>query len=231
MRKITASNGKPVSLGAVMLGGAYTTQRERNQDDYYPTPHIATEALLRKWTPEGNIWEPCAGSGDITDVVKKHKPDDFVYQTDINPRRDDILKQDFLKTTEPPENIDTIITNPPFKLAEAFIRHGFEIGIKRQAVLLKSTFFHAKSRIDLFYDIRPKLLLPMTFRVDFMGLGRPTMDTMWVIWDDIANTKHTEYDLLPRPLTKEEIEKQERSRQRKHKREQRRLLKQAGLAL
>lgn len=196
---------KTVSMGAIMTGGARITQRPRQENDFYSTPPEAIEALMRYWKPKGNVWEPCAGIGAITDVVKKHKPDDFIYQSDINPQREDIVKQDFLKTTELPTGVDTIITNPPFKLAEEFIRHGFALGVKRQAMLLKSTFFHAKTRLELFRDMRPKIILPMNWRLDFMNLGRPTMETIWVIWDDIVNTRHTEYDILEKPLTEEEI--------------------------
>lgn len=210
--------------------GARITQRPRQENDFYSTPEEATEALLRRWKPTGNVWEPCAGISAIADVVQRHKPDDFIYQSDINPQRDNIVKQDFLKTTELPHNIDTIITNPPFKYAEAFIRHGFALGVKRQAMLLKSTFFHAKSRFELFHDMRPKLLLPMNWRLDFMNLGRPTMETMWVIWEDIANTKTTEYDILEKPLSAPEIEALKKREANRHKRLTREALREARLA-
>ena len=201
MEKVTASDGRPVSLGAVMTGGAYTMQRAREKDDFYPTPPEATEALMR-YLPikTGCIWENCAGNGMLADVVKKHHPARKMFMTDINPRREDIVQMDFLRAEHAPEDPDdiTIITNPPFKLAEKFIRHGFALGVGRQAILLKSTYFHASTRTPMFRQFKPAFVLPLNWRLDFMNLGRPVMECSWFVFDG-PGFRETVYDVLERP--------------------------------
>lgn len=190
---------KTVSMGAVMTGGARVTQRQREKNDYYGTPPEATEALMRHWCPSGDIWEPCAGKGMLSDVVQKFKPNDKIHLTDLNPQRDDIIRADFLTTASAPASDLTIITNPPFKYAAEFIKKGFELGVQKQAMLLKSTFFHAASRAGLFRQHRPSQVLALTWRLDFMNLGRPVMECIWVVFDSPCAAR-TDYDILEKPV-------------------------------
>lgn len=105
-------------------------------------------------------------------------------------------------TAETPENVDFIITNPPFSLAQEFIEKSLERGIPF-AFLLKSQFWHAKKRYALFYAHPPTYVLPLTWRPDFLfktrGKGSPLMDVMWVVW--IPGKTHTLYRPLAKPET------------------------------
>lgn len=80
----------------------------------------------------------------------------------------------------PPE-YDIIITNPPFSLSEEFILHAWELG-KPFALLLKSQYWHAARRYELFTRCTPSEILPLTWRPDFDGRGAPLMDVMWCVW-------------------------------------------------
>lgn len=138
-------------------------------------------------------WEPAAGEGDMAGVLQTYF--ETVYTTDI------LDGTDFLKSSI--DTADWIITNPPFSLAEAFIRRASELG-KPFAFLVKSQFWHAKRRLSLFDEFPPSYILPLTWRPDFFFKddhgGSPLMDVMWCVWlmPHIKGTQ-TVYRPLERP--------------------------------
>ncbi len=90
---------------------------------------------------------------------------------------------DFLATRSAPDGCTAIVTNPPYKLAAEFIERALSFDLPFVAILLKSTFWHAKRRQGLFERRPPTHIHPLTWRPDFMNLGAPTMETMWCAWD------------------------------------------------
>ena len=159
--------------------------KARKASDLYPTPPEVTVALMRflKLPAGTDVWEPACGQGDMVETLRNCGM--LVYGTDIR------SGQDFLKTYGPhytDKSIDWIITNPPFSLAEEFIRHAAEIG-KPFAMLLKAQYWHAAKRAQLFREIPPSYVLPLTWRPDFLFKERngkkgasPLMDVMWCVW-------------------------------------------------
>lgn len=138
--------------------------KARKASDLYPTPPEVTVALMRflKLSAGTDVWEPACGQGDMVETLRNCGM--LVYGTDIRGG------QDFLKTYGPhytDKSIDWIITNPPFSLAEEFIRHAAEIG-KPFAMLLKAQYWHAAKRAQLFREIPPSYVLPLTWRPDFL---------------------------------------------------------------
>lgn len=126
-----------------------------------------------------------------------------VYGTDIRGGQD-CLVRDYPDGIDAPFN--WIITNPPFSLAEEFIRHAAKIG-KPFAMLLKSQYWHAAKRAQLFREIPPSYVLPLTWRPDFLFKERngkkgasPLMDVMWCVWlTPHMQGAYTEYTPLMRP--------------------------------
>lgn len=185
-----------------IIGG--NTAYKRSSSDFYPTPPDATFALIQFLDLEKGtkIWEPACGDGHMVRVMKA-----MGYQvvgTDIQ------NGEDFL--TLPLVDCEWIITNPPFSLSEAFVRRCIEHK-KPFCLLLKSQYWHAKKRKQLFEELPPKWILPLTWRPDFMfktrGGGSPLMDVMWVLWKPGDDREHiTRYLLLDRP-TKNEMERLE----------------------
>lgn len=104
------------------------------------------------------------------------------------------LGTDFLTAQEP--NARWIITNPPFSMAEQFIRHAHDLN-KPFAFLLKSQYWHSAKRKPLFDEITPAYVLPLTWRPDFTGQGNSLMDMIWVVWN--GETKITQYIPLAKP--------------------------------
>nr|DAZ54156.1 MAG TPA: adenine-specific methyltransferase [Caudoviricetes sp.] len=172
----------------------------RRESDFYPTPPEVTVALLDFLRlPENTvIWEPAAGEGDMAGVLQTYF--ETVYTTDI------LDGTDFLKSSI--DAADWIITNPPFSLAEAFIRRAAELG-KPFAFLVKSQFWHAKRRLSLFDEFPPSYILPLTWRPDFFFKddhgGSPLMDVMWCVWH-IPHIKGTQTVYRPLERPKGEIE-------------------------
>lgn len=171
-----------------MAGGNPHPSRGRQVDDFYPTPVEVTEALVEEYGERlrdsvSLIWEPCAGNGAMTRVLERIGV--TVVSSDLNPRSGAIIGANFLNTDlfDHVEEPFAIITNPPFNLAEQIIRRA--LSFKRcefLALVLKSSFWHAKGRQKLFAETSVTAVHPLTWRPDFLGIGRPTMEAMWCVW-------------------------------------------------
>lgn len=167
-------------IGVAMAGAGGA----RVAHDFYPTEPAATVALLENhWffaNSEGSrplIHEPACGDGAISKVLVERNLS--VYSTDLIDRGYGISGIDFLQSgTQYP----VVITNPPFYLAEEFIRKALECGCAHVFMLLKSTFFHARKRQALFDDTCLRSIMPLTFRLDWTGQGQPTMECSWYHW-------------------------------------------------
>lgn len=178
-------------LGSRICGG--NTAYKRSQSDFYPTPPEVTQALLDfLQIPHGTlVWEPACGEGHMAEVMVRNGLN--VIGTDIK------CGVDFLSADKPAE-IKWIITNPPFSLAEEFIRRCAVHAIPF-ALLLKSQYWHAARRVSLFWEITPAYVLPLTWRPDFLfktrGGGSPLMDVIWCVW--IPEKYGTKYIPLEKP--------------------------------
>lgn len=184
------------------MNGAILANRsaiDRNKTDFYETPPEVTVALLdfleRKnlISPGCCIWEPAAGRGKMERVMLDRGY--AVMGTDLHPQIVGQPSVDFLQAEMP---CNWIITNPPFSIATDFIRHAMELG-KPCAFLLKSQFWHARSRLQLFRENPPSYVLPLTWRPDFLygaKSGSPTMEILWTVW---SGGHDTIYCPLERP--------------------------------
>lgn len=101
---------------------------DRN-DDFYQTPDVATRALLGTGELTNRlIWEPACGAGAISEVLKEHDYD--VISTDRYERGYGTTGEEwnFIApgAERPWANLATIVTNPPFMHADAFILKALE---------------------------------------------------------------------------------------------------------
>jgi hypothetical protein len=166
-----------MSLGVMIFGG--NPKEERRENDWYPTSSEVTQALLRVEKFDGVIWD-CASGDDAILKVCKDNGYTRLLGSDINPRGEG-KKLDFL-TIEPRLFDLNIITNPPFNLAKEFIEKAHSLNPRSISMVLKSSYWHAKSRKALFDKYPPAVVYPLLWRPDFLGLGRPTMEIMWCVW-------------------------------------------------
>lgn len=182
--------------GAAMAGGnpgrLALEDRDREFNDFYPTPRAVTQALVAQYAQEFRdmvVWEPCAGDGAMADVLKPAVRS--IVATDIESRRKDVAMVDIFdprleNAAQFRLGITGVVTNPPFNLAvkiiERIVEPGFLPNLRFFALVLKATFWHAKTRLPLFERSMPFAVHPLTWLPDFKGLGRPTMDCMWCVW-------------------------------------------------
>ena len=179
--------------GSTIIGGG--KKEDRQQNDFYPSPPEVTISLMNFLDlPVMKIWEPACGDGSMSKVLEVYGH--HVTSTDL--RKDCGYGEggvDFL--TAAPMTCDMVVTNPPFNLAEQFIRKALDTA-PIVAMVLKSQYWHAKKRVDLFRENTPAYILPMTWRPDFLGGGSPTMDCIWTVW--IKGNQHAQYHQLEKPL-------------------------------
>lgn len=171
----------------------------RKPADLYPTPVDGTESIIEvlkamkrpDGTPIKRIWEPACGDGRLARVLEWHGFE--VVSTDLREYPGyGIGGLDFL-CDNPEEKwgwdigeIDAIVTNPPFSLAEEFIRRALSI-TPNVVMLLKQTYWNVGGRSKgLWEDHTPDMELKLTWRLAFLATERgnsPLMDCMWVIWN------------------------------------------------
>ena len=140
-------------LGAVMVAVRQGTARHRLIDrghDLYETPACAIEALLRAERLPEVIWEPAAGRGAIKRVLESASH--TVVATDLvawdGADSGIAAPIDFLMERKAPPGCRCIVTNPPFKLANQFIRHGLTL-VDSVVVLLRLVALEGAARSDL----------------------------------------------------------------------------------
>lgn len=167
---------------------------KRKAADFYPTPPAATVALLKHLglPPGSTIGEPACGRGDIAMVAR-----DMGYEvvaSDLRHTGYGLGGYDYLNGEKRTDGslgwlaeyglLDAVITNPPFALAEAFIRKATQQA-PLVAMLLKTNYWSAAKRVKLRQACPPTARLDLTWRLAFLEAERgksPLMDCTWFIW-------------------------------------------------
>ena len=172
-----------LTLKGGTLAGGNPTIEKRSPSDFYPTPPACTEALMRDFASifGGKVlWEPACGNGAMSVILAKKAR--VVISSDLYDRGYGIKGVDFL-TRRMPTKVEGIVTNPPFALAVDFIRKARTHNVPF-AFLLKSTFWNAKKRHDLFVETGPLAVAPLLWRPSFApSRGKsPTLDFCWTVW-------------------------------------------------
>jgi hypothetical protein len=129
----------------------------RHEREFYQTPSWVTLALFKHWIPvcPSTVWEPAAGAGKMVEALMDMGFP--VFATDIEPQTTacdyvDIGRHNFLTEPTPREVMEhgvSIITNPPFSLADEFIIRALElveVWNGSVALLLPSDWDHAPGR-------------------------------------------------------------------------------------
>lgn len=168
---------------------------DRGLDAYFSPPE-AVKSLLRIEAPHlpEAIWEPAAGDGAIVRPLQQagHK----VIASDIADYGLDGCETgvDYLRAA-PRQDVQGIVTNPPYKLAVHFARKA--IGeVPYLALLLRTNFLESTSRLPFFFKHQPARLwissrrLPMMHRHGWQGPRAPSNTCFaWFIWDSRSKEK------------------------------------------
>lgn len=174
----------------VTLGSSNHSASERETYDYYATDPKALELLLEKESFAENIWECACGEGHLSEVLRNKGYN--TKSTDLIDRGYGEGCVDFLKATEAFEG--DIITNPPYKYAEQFVRKAIELVTDghKVAMFLRLAFLEGKSRRQLFDSFPPSKVYVASGRLncckngDFSDESRKNSSAQayaWFIWE------------------------------------------------
>ncbi|MCR6658001.1 MAG: hypothetical protein NVV72_01155 [Asticcacaulis sp.] len=155
--------------------------------EFFPTPPWAVRAMWETLVTSGvvdfrtfdgkepnrhpTVWEPAAGRGHIALTLRELGC--FVHASDIHDHGCGFRVVDFLAEDLMLWPCDAMVTNPPFKLAEAFVNKALQFA-DHVIVLCRLSFLNSTGRYGLHFD-NPggnlKTFLPCIERVP-MVLGR-----------------------------------------------------------
>lgn len=168
------------NIGSLMAGGGAIPE----PNHFYPTPPEPTIALLTYYDNliSEYVYEPACGDGAMAKVIASTGRN--VMATDLINRGYGLCGVDFVNHEFTLARRWDIITNPPFKYAEQFIRRAHQLDAPFIAMYLKVQFWNAAKRWQLWKDHPPKAIHPLMWRVDFTGGKNATMDCMWCVWGE-----------------------------------------------
>lgn len=91
--------------------------------------------------------------------------------------------------------VDWVVTNPPYKYTEGFVRGSVECASKGVAMLTNSAFLESVGRAEgLFRDLPPSLIAMNSRRMTLVNGSSSAFSHTWLIWDKeegIGETKFT----------------------------------------
>ena len=151
---------------------------ERNEYDFYPTPVTVVDSLFKHidQSKVQSFLEPCRADGVIYNRVN------CCIKTYCEIR--ELIPKDYLKRTM--GKFDLIVTNPPFSIAEDFLRKSIKECDDKGCVayLLRINFLGSQKRKKLWQEIgTPNKFIVLSKRPSFTGKGTDSTEYAWFIWD------------------------------------------------
>lgn len=175
-------------MAALVTGNRAHKLSERGAD-FYQTPPQAVEALLRVESLPHHIWEPACGAGAIVNVLRDHGH--TVWATDLVDSHCPLSESriDFLMEYQSRIDVEAIVTNPPFKLAQRFVEQALMLSPK-VIMLLRLAFLESERRTTILENGKLARVhvfrkrLPMMHREGWTGpkVGS-AMAFAWFVWD------------------------------------------------
>lgn len=174
------------------LGASSHSEHEREINDYYATDPKCIHDLFAQERFSDTIWEPACGEGHLSKIMEDAYSKS-VFSTDLVYRGYGQGGVDFLY--EDAQWDGDIITNPPYKYAQEFIEHSFEVmenstvHPQKIAMFLKLTFLEGNARKKLFKKYPPKTIYVYSKRQkcalngDFESTGSSAVAYAWYVWE------------------------------------------------
>lgn len=155
-------------------GASNHSETERQSEDFYETPRIATEMLCELEHFSSDILEPACGAGGISKVLEEHGYN--VESTDLIDRGYGRGGVDFLAQDEPIDK--DIITNVPYSIGAEFVEHAMDLLTDghKAAFFLKLTFLEGEKRRRLFEKYPPERIYVSVSRIDCAKNGEFKLD-------------------------------------------------------
>lgn len=192
------------------------TQVERDPFDYYPTPNWCVQRFLEKAAhrlPVGDWIEPAAGDGAIIRSVNQFGNGlEKVRWTaiDVQEKFEEPLQVltnavwvgNYTKYTHPQPRAKVCITNPPYKLAEAMVKHA-QTHADVVVMLLRINFLASEARRDWMNKNTPDIYV-LPNRPSFRGKGSDATEYAWFVWDDKSSGKIFILETTPKGIRQSE---------------------------
>lgn len=165
---------------------------ERSDLDFYRTPSWCVDAILPHLPKSGIVLEPGCGDGAILEAMIGRGAFHFIG-VELDPARaakarcfvPAIWEGDYLKLGDEPM-ADLVIGNPPFSLAEEFVRKSFRMvkpgGVV--AMLLRLNWLEGQCRAN-FHREYPSSVFVLPRRPSFTGKGTDATGYAWFVWGGI----------------------------------------------
>ena len=160
-----------------------------NPHHAFMTPPEAVTALMEIEDLPNSIFDPCCGDGALLEVLRGSGR--RVYGSDIQDYGwPETRVQNYLEATAIMAKDEGIVTNPPYHLAESFIRKAIGDGAQYHAWLLRTNFLESTRRMDLWRNHPPARIwissrrLPMMHRYGYKGpKASSNVSYMWLIFE------------------------------------------------
>lgn len=181
----------------------------RYTEDFYTEPAWTVDLLLDEEEFQGSVWDPACGSGTIPKAFARHMnfQGNNLFASDIVDRGYG-WQANFLATigTHHILAADNIVTNPPYRLAEEFVRRALELARQKVAVLVQSKFLFSQKRYRLFTEHPPTRIYFLSTRPsmppgDLLAAGEieakgGKVDYLWIVIDKSYQGPTTAHWLL-----------------------------------
>jgi len=171
--------------------------------DLYETPAVAVQALLRAESLPHFIWEPAAGRGAI--VRELRAAGHAVTASDLIDYGFPLhFVGDFLGQQQAPAGCETVLTNPPFRIIDRFIKHALDL-VPHVIVLARLALLESDRRTEILehrglarvHVFRDRL--PMMHRDGWSGRkATSAVPFAWFVWERAATTGHSPPTASPR---------------------------------
>lgn len=202
---MTAPAPKPLGGGGYLTAGQVTSRPpkgsrglgaargfDREKDDFYPTPDALIDPLIERYAKwlDGVVWEPACGDGAICKALQRHGL--ASVGTDLVDRGYGESRRDFLMELKPPDDVDAIVTNPPFRLWREFAEHALGMDVGFVALLGRLQLLEGKRVSALFQETQLTSVMVSAGRVNMLPVvdGVPAVDKghsgmiawAWFVW-------------------------------------------------
>jgi hypothetical protein len=172
----------------------------RRADDFYATPGWCVRAILpHLMNVVGRmVIDPCAGKGDVLDVVGREWPHVRRAGLEIDGTRAQIagvchpvVHRDALAAESwSAEPGSLVLTNPPFSLAMEFVHRSLDEVRAYDgtvAMLLRLGWLASLKRAEWLRRNTPSVFV-LPRRPSFTGTGTDSADYAWMVWGPSAQT-------------------------------------------
>lgn len=171
---------------------------KRVEADFYPTPISVIHNFLDNHPlQDGAILEPCAGNGYFVKAIRDKGYENKIIVNELREEEDDNLKsvgadtiyhENFLEYIPKNDNVKTIITNPPYSLAQEFVEKCMELYPESEIImLLRLAFLESKKRYDFWQRNPVSKLYILSQRPSFTGKGTDATAYAWFVWNNKTN--------------------------------------------